>query len=137
MGAWGSGILEDDTALDCLDDLRSADEPVEWAREAFEEAGDAKYLEYDAGQAALVSAAVVDAALHGTSLGTDDDEVRAWLGGLDAAEWGPLREDAARACLRVIGASSELQELWAENEEEFPRWRQQVEGLAARLAGRQ
>jgi len=137
MGAWGSGILEDDTALDFLEELRSGDDAVELAREALAEAGDAKYLEYDAGQAALVSAAIVDAVLHGTSLGADVEGLAEWLGGLQAAEWAPLREDAARGCLRVIGSASELQELWSENEEEFPRWRRQIETLAARLVGHQ
>ncbi|MGB8931562.1 MAG: DUF4259 domain-containing protein [Anaeromyxobacteraceae bacterium] len=137
MGTWGSGILDDDVAVDFLDELRSGGEPLERAREAFDDAADAAYLEYDEGQAALVSAAVVDAVLNGTRLGLDDEEVRRWLAGLDADEWSPLRTAAAKACLRVIGASSEVQELWAENEEEFPRWRQHIEGLAARLIGPQ
>jgi hypothetical protein len=137
MGAWGSGIFQDDTALDFLDELRADDEPMDMVREALEDAAGASYLEYDAGQSALVSAAIVDAVLNGTSLGSDDEEVRAWVAALDAGEASPLRAIAARACIRVIGASSELQELWSENEEEFPRWRQQIEVLANRLAGSQ
>ncbi len=133
MGAWGTGILQDDTALDFLEELRADEDPMAMIREALEAAEGASYLEYDAGQSALVAAAVVDAVLNRSNLAGGDEEVRAWLAALDLAEALPLRAAAAKACVRVIGAASELQELWAENEEEFPRWRQGIEGLAARL----
>ncbi len=133
MGAWGSGILEDDTALDFLDELREANGPFERMRRALEDAAGAEFLDYDAGQAALVSAAVVDTALGGGSLADDAEEVRAWLAALGAADARPLRPLAARALGRVLAPGSELHELWSENEEEFPRWKGAIEAIAARL----
>jgi hypothetical protein len=134
MGAWGTGIFDDDAACDFLDDLASASTPFAVMADAFQGAMGAEYLEYDDGQAALVSAAVIDAVCRGVSLDGADGDEGAWLSGLDAAQAKPLRGAAAGACRRLLGAGSELQELWAENEEDFPAWRAQIEGLAARLA---
>lgn len=45
----------------------------------------------------------------------------------------PLKSLAAAAVRRVLADASELRELWAENAEEYPKWRSNVESLAARL----
>jgi hypothetical protein len=134
MGAWGTGILEDDSACDFLDGLARAPAPFAAMAEALEGAMRAEYLEYDEGQAALVSAAVIDAVSRGAALEGVDDDAVAWLAGLDAGQARPLRGAAAGACRRLLGAGSELRELWSENEEDFPAWQAQIEGLAGRLS---
>jgi len=135
MGAWGTGIFQDDTALDFAVELQEEDEPFDRMQVAFDEAASAEYLEYDAAQAALVGAAVLDAVLSGSPLSGAEDDLRAWVGGLDPEEARPLRASAAKACARVLAPASELDELWAENEEDYPAWREQVAQLASRLAG--
>lgn len=134
MGAWGTGILDDDAALEFLDELTEAKSPLEVMAKALGGAAAAEYLEYDAGQAALVSAAVVDAVCRRTALEGAEGALRSWLAGLDAAQARALRGAAAGACRRLLGEGSELQELWSENAQDFPAWREKLEALAARLS---
>jgi hypothetical protein len=134
MGAWGTGIFQDDAAMDFLDGLPDEPAPFATMAQALQAAMGAEYLAYDEGQAALVSAAVIDAVCRGVALDGVDDEAGAWLAGLDAGPATALRGAAAGACRRLLGAGSELQELWSENEEDFPAWRAQIDGLASRLS---
>lgn len=134
MGAWGTGILEDDTALDFLAELRTERRPLELMRTALADARGADYLETDLCNAVLVSAAILDAVDRGAPLEGADAEVNGWIATLDRAGAKGLRPAAAAGCRRLLAPGSELQELWAENEEDYPRWREQVEALAARLA---
>lgn len=135
MGAWGSGVLEDDGALDFLDALRGSDRPHDEMRLAFEVAAAPEDLDYDAGQAALVSAAVLDAVLNGGTLAEDDEELRAWLATLAPEQARELCGAAVKACRKVLAPGSELDALWSENAEEYPRWKGGVERLIARLGG--
>jgi hypothetical protein len=128
MGLSGFGLLEDDF----LDQLLAEPRPMKRMRESFESAVRAPYVAHDAGQAALVSAAVVDSVLCGTPL-DDAYEVRAWLAALDVREAHGIRILAATACNRLLGPDSELNELWAENDEAFPRWHAELSGLIRRL----
>ncbi|HET6431113.1 DUF4259 domain-containing protein [Dyella sp.] len=137
MGAWGTAVFEDDTALDFMDEqLVPATDPRRVMREAFEAALAAEYVDYEAGHAVLVSAAAMQALFRGAPL--HDDEPDAWAAWrranarLDVSNLGPL---AGKACLKVAGPASELHELWAENEALFPAWRAGVETLASAVAG--
>lgn len=133
MGAWDTGIFDDDTAYDVLTSLALA-APLEQMVEWFAAVQDDDYLEYTDGQCVLVSAAVIDAALNGTAYRCDDpdtlNEVVEKVKGLDPSD---LRPVAVRNLHRLLGEGSELQELWAENEELYPVWRQGVEELIDRL----
>jgi len=40
---------------------------------------------------------------------------------------------AAKAVERVLAPDGELHELWAENEDEYPRWEAMLKALAVRL----
>lgn len=134
MGAWDTGIFDDDTAYDVLASLALA-APLEQIIEWFDAVHDVDYLEYTDGQCVLVSAAVIDAALNGTAYRCDDpdtlNEVVAKVKGLDPSD---LRPVAVPNLHRLLGEGSELQELWAENDELYPVWRQGVEELIDRLA---
>ena len=44
-----------------------------------------------------------------------------------------LRSNAVLALNKVLDDKSELNELWAENEEDYPSWRQGIEKLIQRL----
>jgi hypothetical protein len=135
MGAWGTGIFEDDSALDFLDALAEGAAPFSAMEAALRTALAAEYLDYDEAQAALVSAAVIDAACRGVELDGAGEDSATWLAGLDAAHATPLRGAAAGACRRLLGPGSELCELWSDNEEDYPAWRAQIEALASRLSG--
>lgn len=135
MGAWGTGIFEDDTALDALAGLRDDDDPLAAMRQAFESAREADYLDYDGACAALVGAAIVDAAGRRASLGEvgDEDGLDAWIGSLDRKRVVALSGFAADALAKVLSDASELRELWSENETDFPAWKGGIEALRGRL----
>ncbi|GAB2524355.1 hypothetical protein GCM10027188_29180 [Lysobacter humi (ex Lee et al. 2017)] len=133
MGAWGTAVFEDDTALDFLEEqLLAAEDPLRLMRDSFEGALAADYVDYEMGHAVLVSATALRALQKGEPL--EDEEQEEWAAwrqayaGLDTAG---LKGQAAQACLKVAAAQSELNELWAENEEFYPEWKAGVESLAS------
>jgi len=135
MGAWGARVFDDDTALDFLEEqLIPRADPRAVMRKAFEAALAADYVEYDAGQAVLASAAVILSAKNGQPLDDDETEARvAWREGLAALDFAALAELGSKACLRVCGKSSELRELWEEDADLLSAWIGNVESLARGL----
>lgn len=133
MGAWAAGILDDDTAMDVLDELKSLPDPRPWMAQAFRNALNAGTVDYEAGHAALVSAALIAHVSAGLELEgledlDDNGEVQAWVDGLHDLDFSALGRNAADACDKVIRGDSELRELWAENEALFPQW--EAQGVA-------
>jgi len=135
MGAWGTGILEDDTALDFIEEqLIPQQDPRNAMREAFESVMSADYVDYDMGHAVLVSSAAIRATQSGQELEEDEqEEWTEWREGLSDLDFSQLKPLAAKACLRVCADQSELYELWSENEELFPEWKAGVTSLASSL----
>lgn len=116
MGAWGTGVFDNDGAGDLLGDLRDAEpgQRVDLAREALQLAVDTTdYLEVTEGEAAVAAAAVIAAARSGQGSSYSDGTERF------AADFIPLPSGtdlalARQALDRVIGEQSEWRELWEE-----------------------
>lgn len=131
MGAWDIGPFENDNAADFAAFLDEAeqDERGEIVRRVLAAVADSSdYLESDEGAEAVAAAALIAAQLPG---------------GLPVSPaYGPkqplppfapeLRELAAAALGRVLGADSELAELWDETEYSLP-WRADLAQLVAVL----
>lgn len=133
MGAWDTGIFDDDTALDVLASLALAD-PMEQINEWYDNVQDTDYLEYTDGQCVLVSGAVIDAALNGTVYPCPDEEtLAAVVATVKQNAPAALKHTAVANLQRVLGEGSELRELWEENEEHYPAWRSNIEAIIARL----
>lgn len=131
MGAWGTGIFDDDSAYDYEDEL--VEDPLAFFRRSFEVALAQEHVGFDEGHAVTVSAAHIDALLHGTAYRHDDREgFAAWVAGHASLPVGPLRALAVKALDRVL-AGSELDELWSETEQ-HAEWRGVLSSLRARLA---
>lgn len=135
MGAWGAKVFEDDTALDFLEErLIPQADPRKVMQKAFETALAANYVDYDAGQAVLASAAVILSVKNRQPLDDDETEARiAWREKLAALDFSSLAELGSKACSRVCGESSELRELWEEDAELLSAWIGNVEALARDL----
>lgn len=139
MGAWGVGILEDDTALDWVEEEYSA-AGVEAVRHALQMAADMDandYLEVDAG-AAVRSAAEIVALAFDVPNPTLDAEGKVALGehAAQVAEDDELIPLALRAVARLTADNSELNELWAEGGgEDTLAWQTQMADLVSRLEG--
>ena len=133
MGAWDTGIFDDDTACDVLLSLSLAD-PIEQIEEWNAAVQDADYLEYTDCHCMLVSGAVIDAALNGTAYRCDDEGTLAMVvSAVKAQDPTSLKATAVLNLERVLGEGSELRELWEENTELYPVWRQNIEAIIARL----
>lgn len=137
MGDWGYGYFEGDKAFDFMADIEDADDPKRLIAGAFDTVIKIDYIESDEGAAVIVAATYVDSQLHGTKYSEVDRDVP-----LDVdtfpdrhpdISFSDLQHGAIQALQRVIGHSSELNELWAENEEGYPVWRQGIEQLIERL----
>ncbi len=134
MGAWDTGIFDDDTAYDVLETLVNTDalgQITEWYGEVL----GTDYLEYTDCLCMLVSGAVIDAALNGTIFRCDDEEaLAAVVAELKENDPNELRPTAVMNLQRVLGEKSELRELWEENTELYPVWRKNIEEMIGRLS---
>ncbi|HZW07711.1 MAG TPA: DUF4259 domain-containing protein [Phycisphaerales bacterium] len=153
MGAWGTGIFENDDALDWVlgwqeagEGEGTADEPgrISFVIGAMAVAVDHKgYLDVDAGGCALAAAEVVAAACGKPSPamkpGPEADEALAELAAWVRTPHAKVLNDpdvralARQAVDRACGPESEAAELWDESEH-AAAWRAAVDDLRSRLA---
>lgn len=132
MGAWGTGIFDDDTALDTLDELQEAN-VLEFIETAFSEAKESEYLDYDQCISVLVSGAIIDYILNSTKFFEEDDEYTEWFESLEDLEVVHLKGDAVKALELVISDRSELNELWSENEQDYSKWKDNITSMIKRI----
>lgn len=102
-------------------------EPCSWARAAGRD--DAEYLEYDECQELLVVGAILDSLLNGNDHGAVTEGYEEWLAAQDATGLKALAPSIARGLTAVISDDAELNELWQENEEDYPAWKANIEKL--------
>ncbi|WP_276366047.1 DUF4259 domain-containing protein [Chryseolinea sp. H1M3-3] len=137
MGAWGYGHFEDDSALDFMADIEESSHPKNVIKKAFEQAIAADYIESDEGNAVVVAAAYVDGQINGTKFSEEGQSVPlsidTFVDRHRDIDLSDLRKNAVLALNKVLGENSELKELWAENDEDFPRWTQGIQLLIKRL----
>jgi hypothetical protein len=120
MGAWGTGIFDNDGAADwaiLFDDTEMADR-LGFITRTLERGTASGYLEIDDGEAVLAAAAVV-ASLVPDGLVLDENNGPQTLGGTVGFEiTDELRALTVRALRGVTGANSEWMELWGDSDAE-------------------
>ena len=144
MGAWDFGVFDDDTAYDVMDELKDNPDIEAYLENAFDTAIAADYLDYDEGIAVSVCGAVLDSILNGTGYrfdgfnGSGDEEgdvqYMKWTNEHKGVNAARLKEKAVAALRRFIHPDSELYELWSDNEELFPKWKESIEQMICRLS---
>lgn len=132
MGAWDYGVFDDDTAYDALDDLKAAKNIMSDMEKYFDEVIKTDYVDYDKCHYALVSAAIIDSIINGTSYRCDDSYTE-WISTLKELDVNPLKEKAIQAIDSVLSDRSELKELWEENEELYTSWQDDKRKIQKRL----
>jgi hypothetical protein len=99
-----------------------------------------EYLEYEEGHAVIVSAAYIDNLVNGTEYRNDNEELNDES---NVNVFGILHKDlevedlkliAVSALKKVIDENSELNELWVENQELYPKWKQNILDIIHRLS---
>ena len=134
MGTWDTKTFDNDDAMDWLSELaQTADLSLcEQCLEGDESQGD--YLEAPECVRILCSAEVL-AALSGRPAGEIPKNVFEWVAAQRHLDPSPLMQKALQNVNRVLGKSSELHQLWLENETDYPAWRAGVLDLRSRLGG--
>ena len=134
MGAWGSGIFENDTACDFAATVSNGGgiSLVDKALDRVLACG-SNYLEAPDAEECLAAAEII-ARLNG-SPGEETPytaSVDAWIKSSRATVSIEVLEKAKQGINRVLSPPSELVELW-KGSDDFDGWRRSVEGLLARL----
>ena len=134
MGAWGSGIFENDDAADFVSEVVDGSDlsPIEAAIEQVLLI-DSDYLEAPEGSRALAASAIL-ALLKNKDIELDDagPDLERWIkqSGIKVPEG--LLAKGRRAAQRVITSPSELMELWSDSGE-LEQWKASVETLIGKL----
>lgn len=138
MGAWGNGYFEDDSALDFMADVEESKNPKQKIKDSLKIALETEYLESDEATAVIVAATYIDSQLNGTKFGDTDREdpleVDTFSARYPNIDFADLKTDAISALKKVVSDNSELNELWAENEDDYPVWKAGVERLIRSLS---
>lgn len=130
MGAWNSGLFDNDDALDFVEDLAEAPgwrTVVQALDHATRQAG---YLEAPEGSIAVAAAAIVAAAVGDVTILPDNHrELKAALGAPPDGAVALARSGLAR----VVAPASELDELWQEGDD-HDAWLTQIAALQTILS---
>lgn len=132
MGAWGTGIFEDDTALDTIAEVIES-EASDFLEQVTLTEDDEEYLDYDRAHQIIIAGVIVDAVLNGTVFEHNDEGFEDWLEQQSSDEILPFKPAVLAGLKIVLSDDSELNELWQENSMEYPNWRANVENIIARL----
>jgi hypothetical protein len=132
MGAWGTGIFEDDSMLDWLFDLEDANKPVAFLAECLDIDG-IDYLEYDNCAGVLGASAIIDGLLNGAPADSPESMME-WIASHKSLKVAKLVPNAIASLDAVISENSELNELWSENQELYPKWKADITALRDRIA---
>jgi len=135
VGAWGSGIFENDTACDFAAAVAEGG-GVEALTRALDRvlSSEGDYLGTSDAEKGLAAAEIV-ARLKG-SAGEETAYtalIDAWIKGAQMPASDELVEKAKRSIVRILSEPSELMELWMPSSDAFDDWKRRAEEVSRRL----
>lgn len=134
MGAWGTGVFENDTSSDFASAVANGG-GIDALSEAIDRvlSSGGNYLEAPDAEEGLAAADIV-ARLRGSpgQQSTYAAAVDAWVAKSKAVASDELAHKAKQAIARILAEPSELLELWTESDD-FDGWKRAVEDVALRL----
>lgn len=133
MGALGMGVFDDDTSCDIIEDAIGDETTIQAMVERSTSIDESEYLEYDDCHQIIVSAAMVDSLLNGASH-CKLEGAGIWLSRQDPNSIAESKMKLVSLLKRVIGPNSELNELWEENEDDYPEWKGNIQGIITSLS---
>ena len=132
MGTWDTKTFDNDDAMDWPAELAEADDLSICERALNPEELRGYYLQVSDGVVILCAGEVL-AALRGRPSPDLPEEVQQWVTSHRRLDATPLLPVAIAKIDRVLAQHSELDELWKENESDYPSWRSGVDDLRSRL----
>lgn len=133
MGAAGFGPVDNDDAGDWISQLWDA-QNIAFLQQSLELGLlDHLYLSAPKGSVLIAASEVV---AEGCGVGAPDlpRQAKNWILRHPNLLYKPLQKQALRALRRVLGARSELNQLWGANHELHSKWKQRVLNLVERLS---
>ena len=128
MGAWGMGVFDDDTSCEVIEDAMDENILVSDLVKKALSSSEEEYIEYTECHEIIVAAAMTNALINKVTY-EGIDNLENWLSKQAVESVVPFKEKLANALSRVLGDSSELNELWAENEDDYPEWKGNLEAI--------
>ena len=125
MGAWGYKTFEDDTTCDWTFDLYDTDDPKAFLLSSLNPVECDDYLDYDACSSILGAAETVYSLLFNVRDNSPDDFTE-WIENHRRLEVTDLKPKCIQALNRILSKKSELNELWSDNEEDYPNWKSNI-----------
>ena len=77
----------------------------------------------------------MDYILNGTKYNYNTEDYDEWLSKQGKEGIENLKSDISEGLRRVLSGESELNELWLENEEDYPAWKGNIESILSNLNG--
>lgn len=131
MGTWGIKTFDNDGTSDWLWDLEESDD-TSILRQALEPE-ETEYLEAPDGEIIIAAAEIINAIRNGQREGLPENALR-WIEDHKGLDVSSLVKKAISMLDRVLAENSELNELWEENEEDYPQWQADVTDLQKKLS---
>jgi hypothetical protein len=132
MGAWGMGVFDDDTSCEIIEDAIDEGTTIEALIRKALTSSSADYIEYTECHEIIVASAMTDALINGVAYEGIDD-LDTWLAKQNKEEAASHKENLSLALKKVLAESSELNELWSENEDDYPAWKANIESIISRI----
>ena len=132
MGAWGMGVFDDDTSCEVIEEAMDEGSPISELVEKAISSSECEYIEYTECHEIIVAAAMVNSLINKVSYDGIDD-LDKWLSKQNIEIVAPFKGKLAAALSCVLGESSELNELWAENEDDYLAWKGNLEAIISGL----
>ena len=131
MGAWGFGSFDNDQALDFLSDLEESG--PELLRECVDMSTWKEPTLDECTSTDLIAASEIVAAMTGRPAADLPEEASQWVADHQGLDLSHLISHCRSGLAKVVQPGSGLNELWEENKEQYPKWKQAVQELADRL----
>ncbi len=132
MGAWDTGVFDDDTSCDIIEKVIQSDIPLsKLVKKAILISGQ-EQLNTKHCHLIIVAAAMTNTLLNGVKYDgiSDMDE---WLNKQDKDSISPFRNSLIKALHRVISDGSDLNNLWLESKPHYQSWKQNIERIIHEL----
>lgn len=137
MGAKDYGIFDDDTAYDILSQIN--ENAYELFGGIINKCINSSYVSYEDGIGVLITAAFIDHHQNGSLYRNDNEEsdgfdnINNFRNLYSGTPLTNLRYSTLEALDKILSNSSELNEVWKENEELYPLWCANILALKERI----